>query len=137
MSSARRGLMAAAALSVLLTSCRIGPTVETYTAARNPEGVRIDARTRGEHIRGEVIEVRGDTALVVLAAGQLILVPWELMRNVRITGLALIPMAGKWVAPEHRAAVTRLSRFPQGMTPEIRAQFLAHLGQSEIRVVER
>src|SRR5688572_10479783 len=133
MSGAGRGLIAAAGICVLLGSCRIGPSVETYTAARNPEGVRIDARTRGEHILGEVIEVRGDTALVVLAGGQLILVPWQLMRNVRITGLALSSMTGKCVAPDYRAAVTRLSRFPQGMTPEIRARFLAHLGQSEIR----
>lgn len=131
-----RGLLTAVAATMLLGACRVGPTVETYTAARVPEGVRIDARTEHESIAGEVIEVR-DTALVALNGGRLVLVPWEALRNVRVTGLSVIPTRGSWMTPEDRAALRRLSRFPQGMTPEIQARFLAHLGQSEIRVIER
>ena len=136
MTRATRGLIAALGAGVLLGACRIGPTVENYTAARVPEGVRIDARTEDEAIVGEVIEVR-DTALVALAGGRLVLVPWEALRNVRITGLTMIPTRGRWMTAEHRAAVRQLSRFPQGMSPEIQRRFLAHLGQAEIRVIAR
>jgi hypothetical protein len=136
MTRATLGLIAAVGASMLVAACRVGPAVETYTAARNPEGVRIDARTEEGSLAGEIIEVR-DTALVALVGGRLVLVPWEALRNLRITGLPTIPMRGHWLTPEHRAAVRQLSRFPQGMTPEIQARFLAHLGQSEIRVMER
>ena len=132
-----RGIILVTGVGLAVTSaCKVGPSVETYTAARSPEGIRVDARTRGDSIRGEVIDVR-DTALVALSGGRLVLVPWALLRDVRFTGLTLLPRQGRSLTAQHRALVKQLSRFPQGMTPEIEARFLAHLKQDRIGIIER
>ena len=94
-------------------------------------------RTPGNVVTGgELIDVR-DTAVVVLAQGELVLVRWELVHDARFVGMPSLPRRGLALDAEQRAALRRVSRFPQGMSAELEARFLAALRRPAMRVIDR
>jgi hypothetical protein len=137
MSAARRPLMLAACFALgAMMGCAIGPSVERYAPAHSREGITVEVRTAERFAMGELIDVR-DTALVTLADGDLVLIPWRVMKEVRFGGFRGFPQKGVDLGAGHRAIVRRVSRFPQGMSPEIEARFLAELGRPALRVFDR
>jgi len=128
----RRALVVAAVL-LGLAGCYVGPRDGTFAPANGPRGITADLRLKGSRIQGELLEVQ-DTALLMLRDERVLLVPLRAIRRGRFGG------RGAWVGGgEVRGKVlTRLrlmSRFPAGLTPEMRTKLLAAQGQTDIEGV--
>ena len=137
MSAHLRPLMLAACVALLATTaCFVGPGIATYAPAHDAEGLRLTIRTPGDFAMGELVDVR-DSAVVVLAQGDLVLVPLSLITDLRFAHQGAIPRRGKALTAEHRTILRRVSRFPQGMSPELETRFLAELGRPAMRVMTR
>ena len=128
--------LAACAVFLTMAACNVGPRIATYAPAHEPTGLRVNVRTPADFAMGELIDVR-DSAVVVLAAGDLVLVPLRLVSDLRFAHQGTIPRRGKYLTADHRAILRKVSRFPQGMTPDIEARFLSELGRPSMRVVIR
>ena len=137
MSARLRPLMLAACVVLVpVVGCNVGPGIATYAPAHEPNGMRVTVRTPADFAMGELIDVR-DSAVVVLAAGDLVLIPLRLVSDLRFPHQGTMPRQGKHLTADHRAMLRKVSRFPQGMTPDIEARFLSELGRPSMRTVVR
>ena len=126
-------MRASIVLSVaVVAGCMIGPTHRNYAPATGPRGIQADLRVkwgpRGR-VLGEVLEVQ-DTALMVLSANRVVLVPIRVIQIGRFTRRGTLIEEGR----AHRRTlddIRRVSRFPAGLSPEVRARLLAAYGQTE------
>lgn len=117
---------------VVVAGCGMGPTTRNFAPATGPRGIATDLRVkwgpRGR-VQGEVLEVQ-DTALMILSANRLVLVPIRVIQYGRFSRRGTMIENGK----AHRGTLDELrqvSRFPDGMRPEIKARLLAAYGQTE------
>jgi len=115
----------------VVAGCVIGPSTRNFAPATGPQGIGADLRVkwgpRGR-VRGEVLEVQ-DSALMVLSANRLVLVPIRAIQYGRFTRRGTLIENGR----AHRRTLDdlkRVSRFPEGMSPEIKARLLAAYGQT-------
>lgn len=119
---------------LLAAACYHGPSLTTFQPALRPDGIGAELQLRDTTIAGELLEVQ-DTALIVRTAGRVVLVPVAGIRRGVFAQRG--PLLGEGIDPQRPLAELRnLSRFPSGMTPEIRARLLAAYGQTEIQVVQ-
>jgi len=88
----------------------------------------------GGRAEGELLAVQ-DTAFVVLAQDTVTLVPYASVAAGRFSQVAELVSAPP--TPEFAGMLRRLSRFPQGLTPDLLARLLGAYGQSELKVVAR
>jgi len=121
------------ALILGCVGCFIGPTTRSFGPAAGPQGIAADLRVRwwqrgGGRIQGELLEVQ-DTALVLLSDNRVVFVP--------IRGIFVGKFSRRGTLIEEgrasRRSLARLrivSRFPAGLTPELRARLLATYGQT-------
>jgi hypothetical protein len=130
-------------LSVLLSACHVGPRIGELAAPRQPGGARvviaIDAGRRDPHYEGELIAVRADGVIVALPSTgpkpHLTFVTWQ-----AIYRLTAIELPGFQTTPERTKApsdaeVDRwrlISRYPQGLSPELAAAVLAAYEQASL-----
>jgi len=100
-------------------------TAREYPPALGPKGVMMSVRTRQGQLLGELIEVRD--AGIVLADQKLRFLPYTaiLSSEVDKTG-SLYAAISKGAVPERgvQERLRLLSRFPQGLTPELVRQLL-------------
>lgn len=112
---ARMPLMALA-LASLVAGCRLGPEVNTYPPANTLAGMELTVRLSDGSVTGELLSVRGIE--LILAIHQ---------PDPDISGLprlARVPAPRSWSEAEserHRM----LSRYPQGISPELEAKLAA------------
>ena len=115
-------------------ACYHGPSVYTFEPVQRPNGVDADLRLGKTRVRGELLEVQ-DTALIVLTdSARVVSVPLRLIQAGTFDKLGTLIIEG--LKPQ--SAVVRLrpfSRFPAGLTPELRTRLLAVYGQTEAEVV--
>lgn len=84
--------------------------------------------------QGELLAVQ-DTALVVLAQDTVTLVPYRILTAGRFSQVGELT---ETPPPRDFAEKVRLvSRFPQGLTPEMLTRLLAAYGQSTLKVMAR
>jgi len=112
------------------SACMVGPSTRTFAPANGPKGIEADLRLGGGQgrVRGEVLEVQ-DTALVLLSVNRVVLVPIraiEVGRFSRRGALIENGRVGRGVLPWLKL----VSRFPAGLTPEIRTRLLAVYSQT-------
>ena len=136
------GLLSSAALA----ACHVGPRIGELAAPREPGGARVliavdrDAR-RGARHEGELVAVRDDGVIVALSpAGNanvhLTFAPWAAFYRLTATdlpGFRTTPENGK--APPRELEIERLrlvSRYPQGLSPELTANLLAAYDQASL-----
>ena len=84
-----------------------------------------------------MLEVQ-DTALLVLSAERLVLVPYDQVRSAQFGEMGSNTTISNQVAPNIavREKLRLVSRFPQGVTAELLEELLAAYGQDQvIRVV--
>lgn len=125
---------AVCAAILLATACYHGPSLRTFQPANSPDGIDADLRLRKTHVRGELLEVQ-DSALIVLTDSQtIVMVPVDSIRS-GVFGERGALIGGGGNLARELAQLRLLSRFPAGLTPEIRARLLAAYGQTEVRVV--
>jgi hypothetical protein len=137
--------------ALILAGCRVGMTTRDFEPARNPGGVQLQARSGSKFIAGEVLEVRGNGLLVLgnvdppkqppgasAAPRRVIFLPYALLTSVRVHQLndSAQVDSGR-ITEKGRERLRRLSRFPQGLSPELLSQLLQAAGQTEVDQVRQ
>jgi len=119
---------------LLFAACYHGPSIYKFGPVQGPEGVDTDLHLQKTRVRGELLEVQ-DTALIVLTdSNKVVLVPVSGIEAGIFDKLGQLLEEG--VFPQSAVAKLRpFSRFPTGLTPELRARLLAAYGQTELEVV--
>jgi hypothetical protein len=126
------------ALLILLTlaylnGCTFGMTAPKYRPAQEPKGVNMRIDTAQGQFSGELIEVR-NVGIVVLADQKLRLLPYTVILSSKIDQTeSRYAISQRTVPkPEVQEHLRLLSRFPQGLTPELMKQLLGEYGQTEL-----
>ena len=111
---------------------RYGQRVEEFPPARLPNGALVELVTDQRQMAGELIEVR-ETGLVILERSLLRFFPYGSVRSIRIDATGRnIRTGSQPLGPRRREEVRLLSRFPQGLSPEVLERLLAVYGQTEL-----
>jgi len=115
--------------------CNLGGRVDRFAPAHRPEGVAVALALRGgRSAQGELLAVQ-DTALVVLAKDTVTLVPYSAVVTGRFHKVG--DLGGAPPTPNFARRLRLVSRFPQGLTPDLLVRLLAAQGQSALKVVAR
>jgi hypothetical protein len=125
-------LTALLAAVFLVQGCRYGMSVKNFPAAQGPKGVMVQVTTE-QPFSGELIEVR-DTGLVVLTDRTLRLLPYSAIVSSHIDNMSSQYAVRNRRAPnpDARERLRLLSRFPQGLTPDLLQALLATYQQTEL-----
>jgi hypothetical protein len=145
------GIKVGLSLAVLsLSACHVGPQIKDLELANNPEGATVEVQVLPADGRdklkfeGELLEIRDDGIVFSGtsaddAADQVIFVAWSRATRVRATEFggyrAEIGRSLEW-SPETKERFRLISRFPQGISPEIMDSLLAAHRQEELRRFE-
>ena len=136
--------------AVSLTACHVGPQVKDLDLANNPEGATIEVQVLpadGQDklkFEGELLEIRDDGIVFSGASDaeaddELILVVWSRATRVRAIEFggyrAEVGRSLEWNA-ETKERFRLISRFPQGISPEIMDGLLAAHRQEGLRRFE-
>lgn len=133
-----------------LAACHLGPQVKDLDLANNPAGATVEVQVLPAEGRdklefeGELLEIRDDGIVFSGAvadddADEMIFVAWGRAARVRATEFggyrAEIGRSLEW-SPETKERFRLISRFPQGISPEIMDGLLAAHRQEELRRFE-
>jgi hypothetical protein len=145
------GIKVGLSLAVLsLSACHVGPQIKDLELANNPEGATVEVQVLpadgGGKLKfeGELLEIRDDGIVFSGtsaddAADEVIFVAWNRATRVRATEFggyrAEIGRSLEWSA-ETKERFRLISRFPQGISPEIMDGLLAAHRQEELRRFE-
>lgn len=127
---ARLALLAAA-----LAGCLLGPTPHSYEPATQAAGASVElwlGRRGRPSVKGELLAVPDDSTVVVRVGSTISRVRWRDVRQLRSRQAGLELYGGARVPADHHERLRLVSRFPQGITPELERALLAAHGQSAI-----
>ncbi len=128
-------LLAAAVAALTLSGCHFGPSTQSFGPAQQPAGVSATIELAHGTMDAELLAMR-DTGIVVLNQGQVVLIPYSVISYASFDDVSETIKGGRSPSTQTRAALAKLSRFPQGLSPAIEAQLLAAHHQNEIVVAE-
>lgn len=115
-------------------ACQLGGKVDRFAPAKQSQGVAAEFWLRaGGTGKGELLAVQ-DTAFVVLDQDTVTLLPY------RVLHVARFSQVGDFDLPPATDVMRRLrlvSRFPQGLSPDLLARLLAAYGQTTLKVVTK
>lgn len=132
-------------LAILSGGCSYGMKVSTFVPAAGPRGVICRVSLDSTRMEAELIEVR-DTGLVVLMnpnaapsssvdavnAPRLRLLPYGSIHSARFEQTNLSVGGGSVPAPKTLRRLRLLSRFPQGIAPDLLESLLRAYGQTQV-----
>ena len=119
--------------ALLAAACYHGQFLTTFRPAKSAAGTDADIRLQETRIQGELLEVHDSALVVVTTAGKVTLIPFDLIRTGRFGQNGwLIDDTGDVPVDVLRT----LSRYPSGLTPELRARLLGAYGQTELEVAQ-
>lgn len=137
--------------AISLSACHVGPQINDLDLANNPEGATVEVQVLpadGQDklkFEGELLEIRDD-GIVFSGADtdnadeELIFVAWSRTARVRATEFggyrAEIGRSLEW-STETMERFRLISRFPQGISPEIMDGLLAAHRQEKLRRFEQ
>jgi hypothetical protein len=124
--------------SVLLSSCHYGRAVKDFPPANGPQGVGMQVTTDHQMFLGELLEVR-DIGLIVLSEKKIHLLPFaEITSSQAVKTSSQYSFGGRrQPSPEVRERLRLVSRFPQGLTPDLLRRLLETYGQTELAGANR
>ena len=123
-------------LAIAASGCMIGPTHRSYKPAFNPAGVQTTLEIRQRTLNAELLEVQ-DNALLVLNEGrEVLLVPYRSIRRGTFEQPISVTLRQNIPSPGTRNQLRLLSRFPQGVSPQLLENLLSAYGQAQLPVVE-
>ena len=120
--------------ALLLAACYHGPSIYTFDPVNRPTGVDADLRLQKTRVSGELLEVQDSALIVLTESNKVVAVLLRVIRDGTFDKLGTLIVEGF----DTKSALARLrpfSRFPAGLTPELRARLLAVYGQTEAQVV--
>jgi hypothetical protein len=122
-----------ALLLCMASSCRYGMTATTFPVATSPKGITGYITTEKGRFPGELLEVRDD-GLLMLVARKLRFVPYASILHSQLNDTKLGRELHDGRAPNAvvRDRLRLISRYPQGLTPDLLQQLLAAHGQTEV-----
>ena len=134
----------------LLSACHVGPQLKSLDLAKNPEGATIEVQVlptdgRGKlEFAGELLEIRDDGIVFFGTssgsdADEIVFVAWTKSGRVRATEFggyrAEAGRSLEW-SDENKERFRLISRFPQGISPELMDSLLAVHRQEAVRRFE-
>ncbi|HEX9084221.1 MAG TPA: hypothetical protein VF836_05755 [Gemmatimonadaceae bacterium] len=127
--------MLATVAAFALAGCHMGSSGANLPVANQPGGASVSLRTSSGAYSGELLAVQDDG--VIISGDRIMFASFS-----SIVGLTVEKMGGQYrlgtadvPRGETLARFRAVSRFPQGMTPSIRAVLLAQKSQTEIAVI--
>jgi hypothetical protein len=135
---------------VSLTACHVGPQIKDLDLANNPEGATVEVQVLSADgqdklkFKGELLEIRDDGIVFFGASAddadnELVFVAWSRATRVRATefaGYRAEPGRSLEWSAETKERFRLISRFPQGISPEIMDGLLAAHRQEGLRRFE-
>ena len=123
----RRAVRFAACLGLfgaVLAGCRTGEG--EYRQAKQPGGVTVQLELDGgQTASGELLEVQDGGLLLARPNWDFVIFPYDLIERARIAQFDNLTLTGKVPTAAQREQLRLLSRFPQGLSPELRTALLA------------
>jgi hypothetical protein len=117
-------------------ACHVGRSGADLPVARQPDGARVTLRTASGAYAGELLAVQDDG--VVISSDRIMFAPFAAIIALEMEGMGRQFRLRQSAVPtgEQLARFRAVSRFPQGLTPNIRAVLLAQRSQAEIAVIQ-
>lgn len=124
----RLALLAAACLA---GGCKYGMTADKFVPTHTPDGVAVHLVVGTVPLTGELIEVRDD-ALVIRTGKILRLVPYAIVTSARADQTNVTISGGRAPSRQNQERLRLLSRFPQGLGPDLLDRLLRAYGQAQL-----
>lgn len=122
----RAGLVAL----ILLAGCSVGTKAKNYAPAQGPAGATVQLELAGKKaLTGELLAVEEST-LLVMAGGELIRVSVPSIQSGKAPKLSF---TGTTLKNDVRNRLRLISRYPQGVSPELESRLLQAYGQTAVR----
>jgi hypothetical protein len=121
--------------AALAGGCVYGMTAEKLTTAHEPAGVTVRIITDQRQLSGELIDVR-DAGLIVVSEMIVRLVPYDRIVSAQFDQWKDRLAGRRPPSADRRARLRRLSRYPQGLGPDLLRELLHAYGQDELKGVE-
>jgi len=139
-----------AVVCLILGACHVGPQIDEIRIPYSPYGadvsIKINApvREKKREYRGELLETTAEGLLVGLSADspggtQMVFVPWRIIYSAGATEAVDIKTRVRATGQSHEGAVDKfrlISRFPQGLSPDLHDALLASFGQTTVLTIE-
>jgi len=139
-------------LGVLLAGvvgCHYGPQINDLETARRPEGAEVTVHlsggeSKGSSLRGELLDVRRDSILVNVWADPdkgfasprvVTQIDYKFIADVSAGDFGRLE-PGNRTEDTDRGRLRRVSRFPQGLSPELLAELLKAQGQQSLTILD-
>lgn len=119
-----------------VVGCHLGMRGADLPVATQPGGARVSLRTSTGAYTGELLAVQNDG--VIVSSDRIMFAPFSAIIDLRLERMGRQFHLGKADVPagERLAQFRAVSRFPQGLTPNIRSVLLAQRSQSEIEIIQ-
>ncbi len=118
-----------AAAVLFLGACLVGTTGRGYAPAKGPAGATVSLELDGKRVvSGELLAVE-DTALLVLQERRLIRVP---AGSIESGKAPKISFTGDRLVAATRERLRLISRYPQGVSPELESRLLRAYGAASV-----
>ena len=115
----------------LLAGCMVGTTVKNYAPAQGPAGATVKLELTGNRtLAGELLAVQ-DSSLTILSGGQLIRVRMPLVQTGNAPKLSFTAAELKNGGVRERLRL--ISRYPQGISPDLETRLLQAYGQTGVQ----
>ena len=128
-----RSALAALICLSSFSGCVFGKNAANLTVAGSPWGTMGKLRTSAMNLDGELIEMRDQAMIFRDTNNRLLIVPYSAIQYFTPVGLKrpyLITPRDRPVG-EIKSSLASISRFPQGMTPEIQRRMLEVVKQDD------
>ena len=138
------------AILALLSACHVGPQIDQIHAARLPAGASVlieiarSGTQKKQEYAGELLEVRDDGLVVALRSDtirdtHIAFVSWNIVYRVKATTLPGIQSTTPQTEMRRENAIKEfriVSRYPQGLSPELLNRLLASFDQKAMDIIE-
>jgi len=115
---------------LLLAACSVGTTGRSYAPAKGPAGAAVSLDLAGRReVSGELLAVE-EATLLVLQEQQLIRVAVTLIESGKAPKVSFKGWTGAT-----RERLRLISRYPQGVSPELEARLVEAYGVSSVREI--
>ena len=120
---------------VAAAACYHGPSITKFEPAYTPDGIEASLRLAHARVEGELLAVQ-DSAFIVLSDSQrVVMIPVSKVTRGDFGDLGVL--IDEFTPSQQTLERLRLlSRFPSGLTPDLRTRLLALYRQTEIEVVQ-
>jgi hypothetical protein len=114
----------------LLAGCSVGHGVKNYAPAEGPAGATVKLELTGNRtVSGELLAVE-DSSLTLLSGAQLLRVRMPLIQTGNVPKLFF---TGAELKGEVRERLRLISRYPQGISPDLETRLLQAYGQAAVQ----